>query len=75
MILGHHGGELTLVQAVLASAGSVPLMLLVFRAELVRLARRLRHLTGFRAGREVSPAPDREKDTSRDPRVRKSLAR
>jgi hypothetical protein len=42
MILGHHGGELPLLQAALASAGLAPLLLLLFRAELGRLGRRLR---------------------------------
>jgi hypothetical protein len=42
VILGHHGGELPLLQAALASAGSVPVMLVLFRAELGRLGRRLR---------------------------------
>jgi hypothetical protein len=42
VILAHHGGELTLIQAALASAGAVPPLLLVFRTELSRLGRRLR---------------------------------
>jgi hypothetical protein len=42
MILGHHGGELPLLQAALASAGSLPLLLLVFRTEIGRLGKRLR---------------------------------
>ncbi len=42
MILGHHGGELPLLQAALATAGTVPLLLVPLRAELARLARRLR---------------------------------
>ncbi|HXV34029.1 MAG TPA: hypothetical protein VD769_08475 [Gaiellaceae bacterium] len=42
MILGHHGGELPLVQAALATAATVPLLLLPLRAELGRLGRRLR---------------------------------
>ncbi len=42
MILGHHGGELPLLQAVLASAAAVPVLLLPIRSELGRLTRRLR---------------------------------
>lgn len=45
-MLGHHGGELPLLQAALASAGSVPVLLLLFRTELGRLARRLRRRPG-----------------------------
>jgi hypothetical protein len=42
VIVGHHGGELPLLQAVLASAASVPVLLLAFRTEVGRLGRRLR---------------------------------
>ncbi|HXV58148.1 MAG TPA: hypothetical protein VD704_09790 [Gaiellaceae bacterium] len=42
MILGHHGGELPLLQAALASAAAVPLLLVPLRAELARLVGRLR---------------------------------
>ena len=45
MILGHHGGELPLLQAVLAGAGTVPLLLIPIRSELARLAGRLRRPT------------------------------
>jgi hypothetical protein len=41
VILGHHGGELPLLQAALASAGTVSLLLIPIRSELARLARRL----------------------------------
>ncbi len=41
MIVGHHGGETTLLQALLASAGSVPVLLMLFRAQLGRLGQRL----------------------------------
>jgi hypothetical protein len=42
VILGHHGGELPLLQAALASAGTVSLLLIPIRSELARFARRLR---------------------------------
>jgi hypothetical protein len=42
VILGHHGGELPLLQAALATAATVPLLLLPLRAEVARLGRRLR---------------------------------
>lgn len=42
MILGHHGGELSLAQAALASAASAPVLLLLLRTELGLLAKRLR---------------------------------
>jgi hypothetical protein len=42
MILGHHGGEAPLLQAVLAAAGSVPIVLALFRVELSRLGTRFR---------------------------------
>jgi hypothetical protein len=42
VILGHHGGELPLLQAVLASAAAVPVLLLPIRSELGRLTKRLR---------------------------------
>ena len=42
MILGHHGGELPLLQAALASAGAVGALLVPVRMELARLGRRLR---------------------------------
>jgi hypothetical protein len=45
VILGHHGGELQLIQAVLASAAAVPVLLLPVRSELGRLAGRLRRRT------------------------------
>jgi hypothetical protein len=41
VIVGHHGGELPLLQAALASAGSVPVLVLLFRSEVGRLGRRL----------------------------------
>jgi hypothetical protein len=37
VILGHHGGEAPLLQAVLAAAGSVSIVLALFRVELYRL--------------------------------------
>lgn len=42
MILGHHGGELQLLHAAVASAAAAPLLFLHFRIELGRLARWLR---------------------------------
>ena len=42
MILGHHGGELPLLQAALASAGTVSLLLIPIRSEITRFARRFR---------------------------------
>jgi hypothetical protein len=42
VILGHHGGEAPLLQAALATAGSLSITLALFRFELVRLGRRLR---------------------------------
>jgi hypothetical protein len=42
VILGHHGGEAALLQAVLAAAGSVSIVLALFRVELSRLGRRFR---------------------------------
>ncbi len=42
MILGHHGGEAPLLQAALATAGSLSITLALFRLELFRLGRRLR---------------------------------
>ena len=53
MILGHHGGETSLLQAALASAGSVPVLLLLFRARTGRLGRRLRRWQGNRPRRDV----------------------
>jgi hypothetical protein len=41
VILGHHGGELPLIQAALASAGTVSLLLIPIRSEIARVARRL----------------------------------
>ena len=49
MIVGHHGGEASLLQAALVSGGSVPVLLLLLRTELARLGRRLRRL-GQRGG-------------------------
>jgi hypothetical protein len=46
VILGHHGGELQLLQAVLASAAAAPVLLLPIRSELSRLARQLRRRPG-----------------------------
>jgi hypothetical protein len=43
MIVAHHGGELSLLQAALVSAGSLPVLLLLLRKEIGRLGRRLRH--------------------------------
>jgi hypothetical protein len=48
MILGHHGGELSLVSAALASAGSAPLLLLLFREQVARLGKRLGRRPGGR---------------------------
>jgi hypothetical protein len=48
VIVAHHGGELSLLQAALASAGTVPVLLLLARTELGRLGRRLR--SGRRRG-------------------------
>jgi hypothetical protein len=42
VILGHHGGEAPLLQAALATAGSLSLTLALFRVELSRLGTRLR---------------------------------
>jgi hypothetical protein len=42
VILGHHGGEAPLLQAALATAGSLSMTLALFRVELSRLGRRLR---------------------------------
>jgi hypothetical protein len=42
MIVGHHGGELSLLQAALATAGSAPVLLLALRSELARLFHRPR---------------------------------
>ena len=55
MIVAHHGGELPLLQALLASAGSVPVLLLLFRGELGRLAGWLRRRPSFRRGVERRP--------------------
>ncbi len=41
MIVAHHGGELSVLQAALASAGSVPVLLLLLRAQLGRVVGRL----------------------------------
>jgi hypothetical protein len=48
VILGHHGGEAPLLQAVLAAATSVPVVLALFRVELSRLGRRFRRGPGNR---------------------------
>ena len=45
-MIAHHGGEVPLLQAALASAGSVPVLLLLFREEIRRLGRSLRRRTG-----------------------------
>jgi hypothetical protein len=42
VILGHHGGEAPLLQALLAAAGSVSIVLALFRVELYRLGGRFR---------------------------------
>jgi hypothetical protein len=43
VIVLHHGGELALLQAALAFAGSVPVLVVLFRTEIVgRLGRHLR---------------------------------
>jgi hypothetical protein len=42
VILGHHGGEAPLLQAVLAGAGSVSIALALLRLELSRLGGRFR---------------------------------
>jgi len=42
VIVGHHGGEAGILHAVLATVGSVPVLLMLFRAQLGRLGRRLR---------------------------------
>jgi hypothetical protein len=44
VIVGHHGGETSMLQVALASGGSVPVLLLLLRMELARLGRRLRRL-------------------------------
>ena len=47
MIVLHHGGELALLQAALAFAGSVPVLVVLVRTEIVgRLGRHLRHRWG-----------------------------
>jgi hypothetical protein len=46
VIVGHHGGELPLLQAALASAAALPVLLLPLRSELARLAGRLRRRRG-----------------------------
>jgi hypothetical protein len=55
VILGHHGGEAPLLQAALAAAGSLSIVLALFRIELFRLGRRFRRRSG-----------DRDQDTSAD---------
>ena len=52
MILAHHGGELPLLQAALTSAGSVPVLLLLFRTQIGRLGRRLPRRRGSRSEAE-----------------------
>jgi hypothetical protein len=42
VIVAHHGGEASLLPALLAAAGSLSVSIALFRAELVRLSRRLR---------------------------------
>jgi hypothetical protein len=39
-VIAHHGGEFPLLQAALASAGAVPVLLFALRAELRRLVDR-----------------------------------
>ena len=41
MTVAHHGGELSLLQAALVAAGSLPVLLLLLRKEIARLGRRL----------------------------------
>jgi hypothetical protein len=48
MIVGHHGGEGTLLQAAVVAAGSLSLVLALFRFELSRLGRRFRRGPGNR---------------------------
>jgi hypothetical protein len=54
VIVAHHGGEASLLPALLAAAGSLSVSLALFRVELVRLGRRLRrrqrHETEKRGG-------------------------
>jgi hypothetical protein len=42
VIVGHHGGEATLLQAAVVAAGSLSVALGVFRVELYRLGRLVR---------------------------------
>jgi hypothetical protein len=51
VIVGHHGGETSLLQVALASGGSVPVLVLMLRAEVARLGRRMRRIG--RRGREL----------------------
>jgi hypothetical protein len=53
VILGHHGGEAPLLQAVLAAAGSVSVVLALFRFELSRLGKWFRR----RPRNRSDPAP------------------
>jgi hypothetical protein len=55
VILAHHGGEVALLQAALASAGSVPVLLLLFRTHIVRLGRRFPRQRGGRSEAETRP--------------------
>jgi hypothetical protein len=62
MIVAHHGGELSLLQAVLVSAGSLPMLLLLLRKEIGRLGRRLRHRPGAQS------IPERDDKAAAGPR-------
>jgi hypothetical protein len=52
VILAHHGGEVALLQAALASVGSVPVLLLVFRTQIGRLGIRSARRRGSRSEAE-----------------------
>jgi hypothetical protein len=46
VIVGHHGGEAPLLQAAVVAAGSLSVVVGVFRADLYRLGRRFRRRPG-----------------------------
>jgi hypothetical protein len=54
VIVLHHGGELALLQAALAFAGSVPVLVVLFRTEIVhRLGQHLRPRWGSRSDGQI----------------------
>jgi hypothetical protein len=54
VIVLHHGGELALLQAALASAGSVSVLVILFRTEIVsRLGRHLGRRWGSRSDAQI----------------------